>query len=83
VWHEFYGLQFWLTTLFPQCILVLVKGGIDFQARFGFRRPHEVHDHLITRQRPALPLDTHKRKQPVLNFVPLAGARRIVTDADA
>lgn len=57
-------------------VAVLVEFGVDFPALPGRGGPDEVDDHLVAGQRPATPVHRDMTEEPVLDFVPLAGARR-------
>lgn len=66
----------------PQRVLLVIKHGIDLQAGFRTGRGNEIDNHLVTRQRATLPVDTDKREQAVFDLVPFASPRRKVTDGD-
>ena len=57
-----------------------IQLGRHFQAFSRRRARDQTHDHSQARQRPTAPVLADKGKQPVLNLVPFAGARREVAD---
>lgn len=61
-----------------------VPAGVDFathdQSMSRPCGPNQIHDNRQTFQRPASPVSTDKRKQPVFNLVPLACPGREMTD---
>jgi hypothetical protein len=60
-------------------IVCRVENGLHFQAGLSLRGTDEVHNSFVIQQRLAFPSETDKGKEPMLDFVPLAGTRRIVT----
>jgi len=60
-----------------------VKPGLDAKPRCRRRTPDQVDNRLMAYQRSASPILRDKGKHAVLNLVPLARARREVTDLDA
>jgi len=63
-------------------VLALVDLGPNAQPRLGRGRSDEVHDSHQAGQRPATPVGTDVREQPVFDLVPLAGARGEMADRD-
>ena len=59
-----------------------VQGCLDIQAGSCLRIGDEIHDRGQTVQRAASQVLANERKQPVLDLVPLAGARREVAHRD-
>src|SRR5713226_10614065 len=59
-----------------------VQLGLDPEAGRGAGGANEVDHRLIAHQRLALPVQTDEREHAVLDLVPFAGARRIVTHRD-
>jgi hypothetical protein len=60
----------------------LVEAGVDLQAGACGGRGDQVDDHLVADQGLAAPVLRDEREQAVLDLVPVAGARREVTDLD-
>jgi hypothetical protein len=63
-------------------IFVCVKLRAHLQARIGGGGGDELNDGAIAAQRFASPVDGNEREEPVLDLVPLAGARRQMADGD-
>ncbi len=63
-------------------ISLRVQFRMNFEAGSGRGSGDEVHDRFEAAQRLAAPVLTDIGKQPVLNFIPLAGAQRKVTDGN-
>jgi len=63
-------------------ILIRVQDCLDFEPGARLGAANQMNDGLIIDQRLPSPVQTDKRKEPVLDLVPLAGSRRIVTDRD-
>ena len=59
-----------------------VQGRLNPQPAAGPGRRDRLDDHLMAGQRPAPPVQGDVREQPVLDLVPLGGARREVADRD-
>src|SRR3974390_921616 len=66
----------------PLLILTGVQTRIDLQAGAGRGLADQVDDHREALQRPSAPVHADVAEQAVLDFVPLRGSRREVTDAD-
>src|SRR5262245_53550065 len=66
----------------PDALLVgaLVEGAFDLQTGFGRRAPDQLDHRRPAFQRLAAPVLRDVAEQPVLDLVPLRGARRIVVD---
>src|SRR5215472_13293603 len=60
-------------------VLSGVQLRLDAQAGLSSGCSNQVDDRLVTDQRPSLPVQTDEGEHAVLNFVPLAGSRGIVT----
>ena len=63
-------------------ISIFIKLRAHPQSCLGRRGGDELNDRAITAQRLAAPIDRDERKQPMLDFIPLAGARRQMADRD-
>ena len=63
-------------------ILVRVQHRLDFEPGARLGSADQIDDRLIIDQRLPSPIQTDKREEPVLDLVPLAGSRRVVTDRD-
>src|ERR1035441_5321662 len=63
-------------------VLAGVQTRVDLQSGAGGGRADQVDDHLQALQRLAAPVQADVREHTVLDFVPFAGARREMTDAD-
>jgi len=63
-------------------IFVRVQDCLDFEPGARFGATNQVDASFIMDQRLSSPVQTDKREEPVLDLVPLAGSRRIVTDRD-
>jgi len=63
-------------------IFVRVQDCLDFEPGARFGATNQVDDSFIIDPRLSSPVQTDKREEPVLDLVPLAGFRRIVTDRD-
>ena len=63
-------------------IVICVQHCFDFESGARLRATDEVDDRLIVDQRLSSPVQTDEREEPVLDLVPLAGSRRVVTDRD-
>ena len=63
-------------------ILVRVQHCLDFEPGTRLGTTDQIDDRLVIDQRLSSPIQTDKREQPVLDLVPLAGSRRVVTDRD-
>jgi len=63
-------------------ILVRVQNRLDFEPGARLSAADQIDDRLIIDQRLASPIQTDKREEPVLDFVPLAGSGWVVTDRD-
>jgi hypothetical protein len=59
-----------------------VEFRVHLQSLRGGRGGDEIDNHLEAQQRLATPVLADEAKQPVLDFVPLAGARRKVAHRD-
>jgi hypothetical protein len=59
-----------------------VELGADLQALAGRGRPDQLDDHLVAGEWTSPPVHRHVAPQPMVHPVPLAGARREVTDRD-
>jgi len=66
----------------PRRIGVWIKGTFDVQACTGCCAADELDDGLVADQGLASPVLRDEREQAVLDFVPLAGSRRQMTDGD-
>lgn len=60
----------------------LVQFTSHFQTRAGTRRSYEIDDCGVGQQWNPPPVLADEREQPVFDFVPFAGSRRQMTDAD-
>jgi len=56
----------------------VVQFGVNQQTRLGRCSGNETHDDLVAEKRPPAPVLRDDREKPVLDLVPLAGARREV-----
>src|SRR5207245_2597475 len=74
--------QLGVADLDPLLVLFGVKAGVDGEPGAGGCRGDQVDNHLEAAQRPSAPVEAHEAEQAMLNFVPLAGSRREVADAD-
>ena len=63
-------------------IIIRIKHRLDLEPSARPGATDEVDDRLVVDQRFSLPAQTDKRKEPVLDLVPLAGTWRVVTDGD-
>src|SRR5207253_10321571 len=59
-----------------------VEFGVDGESRSGGGRGDRLHDDFVTGQRPSSPVHRDVGEQPVLDFVPFAGAWRQVAHGD-
>ena len=58
------------------------SAALTIRPRAGRRAGDQVDDHLVAHQRPAAPVLGDEAEQPMLDLVPLAGARREVADRE-
>ena len=63
-------------------IAARVECALDGQTGFGRRRADQLDHGKAIRERPATPVLRDVAEQPMLDFVPLRRARRIVADVD-
>ena len=61
----------------------VIEFGVHFQAFCGGRGGDEINNDLEADERLAAPVLANEAEQPMLDLVPLAGARREVTHRDA
>jgi hypothetical protein len=66
----------------PERIVAGIEFGLHVQPGAGSGRGDRGEDDLVAGQRAAAPVHRDLREQPVLNLVPLRGARRKVADGD-
>src|SRR5947209_15510636 len=59
-----------------------VQFGPDTQPLLRGGRPDQIDDDLVTDQGPTPPIHRDMRKQPMLNLVPLARPRGVMTNGD-
>src|SRR5947209_5831691 len=59
-----------------------VQVGPDTQPLLRSGRPDQINDDLVTDQGPTPPIHRDVRRQPMLNLVPLARPRGVMTDGD-
>ena len=71
-----------LRDLDPRRIRTPIEFIYDLQTRLGRRRRDEVDDRFVTDQRLAQRVLADEREEPMLDLVPLAGARREVAHRD-
>jgi len=57
-----------------------VEWRCDVEAAWGGRRPHQLHQHLMTDQGLAAPIPADRREHALRNLVPLTGAGRNMAD---
>jgi hypothetical protein len=67
----------------PDGVVAVVEVGLDPQTGARGRGRDRLNNDLMAGQRPAPPVERDVREQSVLDFVPLACRRRIVTDGDS
>jgi hypothetical protein len=63
-------------------VLVLVEYSADPKALRRLRSVDERDDCVVAVERPTSPIQRDERKEPMLDFVPLAGARRKMAHVD-
>ena len=63
-------------------IVCSVQDGLHFQTGLGLGCTDEVHNSFVVQQRLAFPSKTDKGKEPMLDFVPFAGAGRVMAYGD-
>jgi hypothetical protein len=63
-------------------IFVRVQDCLDLESGARLSGTNQIDDGLIIDQGLSSPVQTDEREKPVLDLVPLAGSRRIVTDRD-
>src|SRR5215471_14164359 len=63
-------------------VLISVQHGFDLEAGVRLGGSDQMDDRFVVDQRHALPVQANKRKEPVLDLVPLASAGRVVTNRD-
>ena len=63
-------------------IVIGVQHCLDSEPGARLRATDEIDDGLIVDQRLSSPVQADKREEPVLDLIPLAGSRRVVTDRD-
>ena len=71
-----------VTHLFALPVIPAIEDGLDVKAAASAGLPDEIHRRIVADPRLAAPGDADKGEQAVFHLVPLAGARRIVTDRD-
>ena len=76
VWFERQGCHPLLADRDADRVIAGVQGRLDAQPAACPGRRDGLDDHLMAGQRPAPPVQGDGREQPVLNLVPLGGARR-------
>ena len=64
----------------PGFIVILIEHRLDFEPSTRPSASNEIDDSLVVDQRLSFPVQTNKRKEPVLDLVPFAGAGWIVTN---
>ena len=79
---EIEGLQFLLGHLDPALVGSPIQTGFDDPSGLGRCSGDEIHDGPVVGQGPVSPVGGDERKEAMLDFVSLAGARRKVTDRD-
>ena len=71
-----------LADLAPLRVSFLIQPAVHFQPRTRARRADQVDYHFIRGQRYAAPIACDMAEQSMLDFIPFAGPRRIMTDLD-
>ena len=72
-----------LVGYFPSLfVLAWIQISMDLEAHGCCGRADEVHDDFISLQGLALPVSGYVAEQPMLDFIPLAGPRRLMADFD-
>src|SRR2546427_2093953 len=66
--------------LLPRLVFPCIQNRLDGQPTLGRGSSDEVHDGLETDERPPLPVHADEGEEPMLDLVPLARSRRVVTD---
>src|SRR2546426_504267 len=66
--------------LLPRLVFPCIQNRLDGQSTLGRGSSDEVHDGLETDERPPLPVHADEGEEPMLDLVPLARSRRVVTD---
>ena len=79
---EIQKLHFLITDLATFFIPSVIEPRLKGEAGFRFRVPDQVDDGNAVQQRAPTPIFGNEAEHPVLDLVPLAGARRKVRDMD-
>ena len=77
-----YRFEFFVRHFDPFFVLMSVQHGLDLEAGARLGGSDPIDDRFVVDQRHPLPVQADKRKEPVLDLVPLAGAGRVVTNRD-
>jgi len=75
--------EFFVGDLGSGWIGLIIEFGVHFQASCCGRGSDEINNNLEADERLAAPVLANEAEQPMLDLVPLAGARREVTHRDA
>src|SRR5579864_8884540 len=74
------GGHFFIRNLDPLRVTVGIELTANTQTRSSSGRGDQVHNHAVADQRFGTPVQSDEREEAMLDLVPLAGARRKVTD---
>src|SRR6266581_2329122 len=74
--------ELFIGDLLFRLVVMLVKHSFNMQSRFGRGMSDKLQDDFIGNERLGSPVDGDEIEHLVFNGVPLAGARRVVTDMD-
>ena len=80
VWFEVYSFNFLIRDLPAGRVFPTIQTAGHLESFGGGRARDQIYDGLVIPKRLAAPIRGDEREQPVLNFVPFAGARRKVAD---
>jgi len=82
VLFQVYSLNLFVCYLAASRVFPEIKAACHLQPLGGRRARDQIDNRLIIRKRFAAPIRANEREQPVFNLVPLAGARREVTNGN-